>query len=403
MEGPIMETEREQDGELSPSDRDAGAADELRQGAQTAREAMDRLNEKNRILSEAIMLPRTAKLSIEQIDTIAERFAEYVKSRGISMKQAAKEIGYSRSTLSEWNGAKYLGDVDAVGRAINQWMELDSRRRSAHSPKDYVQTWIAEDMRSQVYLADKHGLMLALVVPAGAGKTMVLKALTEELRGVYVSCEAGMTGRDLFFKIAEALGWNQKGGSRGELSRFIISILAGTKRIIFLDEAHQLGDKIGMVRSIHDEAKVPIVFAGTDDILRAVNDRAHGRGQFSSRTIRYNALDLIHNAETPGGAGRDLFSIEEIKAFFAMKHIRVDRGALEMCWRLACLPNYGTLRTIENAIDLVFDAEPHLQVVTRDHIIEALQLLVGAESIHMLKLVRRDEEASRPAAIAKAG
>ena len=109
---------------------------------------------------------------------------------------------------------------------------------------------------------------------------------------------------------------------------------------------------LNCVRSIHDQAEVPIILAGTADILHHVNDRADGRGQFASRCIFHNEMEGALNVEGPGSGSagaRDLFTLEEIKAFFDMKKIRLADDALDLCWSLACLPNHGTLRSSSNA------------------------------------------------------
>lgn len=355
------------------------------------------------------MLPRDRKLSTEQIFEVVARFESFCTTYGITAAQVARESGYSASVLSQWAGNTYKGNVDAVTHALNDWMERESRRQQARRPKDYIKTWVAEDVRTVVYQADKRCMMAAIVCPAGSGKTKVLKALTEEMRGLYVYCEPEMRVRDLYRAIAMSLGWRLYNATKGELRRYIIEKLTGTNRILFLDEAHQLKNQIGSLRGIHDEARVPIIMAGTDEILRFVDDRAHGRGQFSSRCIRYNALDYVYNAERPDGVpeGRDLFTVEEIQAFFALKKIRISRDALQMLWALACLPNYGTLRLVENTVDLVLDADPELTTVSRDDVLSALQSLVGSDSIYLQKLARRHVEDSGgctpPAAIARAG
>jgi hypothetical protein len=59
---------------------------------------------------------------------------------------------------------------------------------------------------------------------------------------------------------------------------------------------------------------------------------------------------------------------------------------------------------VENTIDTVFDIEPELAVVTRDHVIAALQSLVGSEGVYLQKLIDRHSGLSRSAAtLAKAG
>lgn len=352
------------------------------------------------------MLPTDRKLTDEQTEEVIGRFSQFISETGMSQATAAAKMHLTASAVSEWSRFAYKANPDPITRTVNDWMERETRRRHARRDRNYVKTWLAEDMRTIVYQADKSILMAVIVVPSGAGKTMVLKAMTEEMRGLYVYCESGMTSLGLFRSIAESLGWRKDKGSRAELRRFIILKLAGTNRVIFLDEAHQLGAQIGAIRGIYDEARVPIVMAGTEDILKFVNDRSHGRGQMSSRTIRYNCLDYVRDMESPDGsrAGRDLFTIEEIHAFFAMKKIKINREAIDLLWALACLPNYGTLRLVENAIDLVFGAQSDLQTITRDDVLGALASLVGSECDYLEKLARRHLESKRPApAASKAG
>jgi hypothetical protein len=248
-------------------------------------------------------------------------------------------------------------------------------------------------------------MMAAIVAPAGSGKTMMLKFLTASMRGIYIYCESGMTARDLYLSLAIALGWQKSGGSRGELLNFIVKNLTGTRRIIFMDEAHQLGHRIGAIRAIYDRASVPIVMAGTREIVEFVDDRTHGGGQFSSRCIVYNAMDFVHNAEGPGGKShgespRDLFTIDEIQAFFAKKKIRLAKDALRMIWALACLPGRGTLRFVDKIISraMELDAEG---VITRDLVLMGLELQVGkAMARHVYELSGRQAELSAAAPMA---
>ncbi len=368
----------QQDGNLAP-DAKPVQQDE----SKFAHEAMDRLIGSNRLLREARMVSSKHELSAAQITEIREHFKKFTDSNGIRMAQAARACGYSPTTVSEWASGKYVGDSAAVTVAVNNWMERESKRLESRRPKDYVRTTVAEAIRSIAMLADKRTMMAAVVVPSGAGKTKVLKILTEEMRGLYVYCHGGMTVRELYFSIASQLGWRNTIGTSGAFRKYIVAAMSGTNRIIFLDEAHQLRERVGCVRSIHDEAGVPIVMAGTDEILQFVNDRAHGRGQFASRTIRYNALDNVYNSDSPDGSaaagGRDLFTMAEIAAFFKKKEIRLHREALDLLWRIACVPGFGCIRLAENAVNTVFDIDPDTQIVEREQVIMALDMLLGGE------------------------
>lgn len=372
------------------------------QSPEGSAEAMDRLNESNRILIEARMLPRDKPLTEQQTNGVRERLKEYVARTGASHTQIARQIGYSQTVLSEWLAGKYAGNSDKVAHALNDWMERDGRRQMAQRPKDFVSTWVAERIRTIVSQADKRTMIAVIVAPAGSGKTKVLKILNEQFRGVYLYCDQQLTPREFLRSLAEKMGRSSSKATKAELQRWIVKTLTGTNRVIFLDEAHQLGAALNCVRSIHDQAQVPIVMAGTADILHHVDDRSDGRGQFASRCLFCNILDEIRNTESPDGsksAGRDLFTLEEIRSFFEMKKMRLADDALDLCWALACLPNHGTLRLIETTVDIVLDLYPEVELITRKHVRTALALRVGgAASSTLQKAAARHEELSKAVA-----
>ena len=210
-------------------------------------------------------------------------------------------------------------------------MEQHARRIAIPKPAAYVSTWCAE----QIYAAARHALdlvcMAAIVCPAGSGKTTVLKVIVEECKGIYVSCQRGMHPRDIYRAIAEPLGYHRTTGTRGELLNYILNSLSGTKRLIVLDEAHQLGKTISCVRAIFDGAACPIVLAGASEILELIDDRHDGAGQFSSRTMRRNLLDVAQNRGRPDGMGgrcRVLFTKDEVERFLSNMKVRLEsRGA----------------------------------------------------------------------------
>jgi DNA transposition AAA+ family ATPase len=373
--------------------------DTLNSGDTSAREAMERLNESNRILVEARMLPRAKSLSVEQIDQVTQRVRSYTNDRGIKLAQIARECGYSATVISEVLGNTYRGNVDKVIHAMNDWMERDCRRSLARTPKDFVPTRVAEAIQTIVNQADKRCMMAAIVVPAGAGKTKVLQILNEQMRGIYIYCDEQLRAGELLRLIARSLGKEFGSVGLSAIRRWVIDNLLGTNRILFLDEAHQLNRKtLNTVRSIHDQAKVPVVMAGTAEIMDHLNDRTDGRGQFSSRCLFYNAMDEARNIETPGGgssSGNDLFSLDEIKAFFSMKKIRLSTDALDLLWRLACLPNHGTLRLIENTVETVRDMMPESEEIMRRDVLLALRLMVGKQSAYLQKLADSHLDLSR--------
>jgi len=379
--------------------------DQEKPGQDTARRAMDVLNEQNRVLVEARMLPAHATLTEEQVRQIVDRFKAYLAEHDIKAAQVAREIKYVPAVVSQWASGVYKGNVTNVTHAVNNWMERDARRRQARRPSDYVRMWVAEDIRTYGCLADKNNSQAVIVAPAGTGKTKVLRIVAEETRGVSVCCTEKMRLYGLYLILAPSLGWGRNRGSSHELEQFIIQQLSGTGRMILIDEAHLIGPDIRAVRSIHDGAGVPIVLVGTDAIEGATDDSAHGRGQFSSRCTYYNALDHAYNSENPDGApeAKDLFTEEEIREFFASKKIRLDRDGFRMLWALACLPGHGCLRRVERIVQVAFSLAPEAEKLTREDLPPALEMVASRKFVLLQRLAKRQMERWTEPAVAAAG
>ncbi|MGD0464656.1 MAG: AAA family ATPase [Tepidisphaeraceae bacterium] len=354
------------------------------------REAMYRLvqNDRNeaRMPSSSIDLPE-----------LTRRFRDRLTRHHVRMTEACRQIGYSKAVLSEFLNQKYKGDIEKVAAAIARWLAREAMRDEGKRPKGYVEMRISEETRSIVHLAYRHGAMAAIVAPSGCGKTFLAKVLAAELNGVYIAVNHTFTPLQFLMALAIELGWPEtKRGTKAELHRWIVTALKGTNRPVFIDEAHILGKAINFVRGIHDEAEVTIILIGTAEILESIDDRGHGAGQFSSRTITYNAVEKSRGMSDPRdgaqAAAQCLFSIEEIKAFFAAREIRLDKESLKLAWQLVNLPGFGSLRLIERAAAVVFDIAPDTTVIQRDQLVMAMRLLHSADFDRMERLVRQRAE-----------
>jgi DNA transposition AAA+ family ATPase len=351
------------------------------------------------------MLPRDKKLTAEQIDEVRQAFVAYLKQNKLNYSRVADPVGYSAPVLSEWVSGKYSGDVESVTRRVNDWMERDARRSKAKRPAGYIPTQVAEDMRSIIITADKAGMMAAIVAPSGSGKTFVLKSLEEELNGLYIRCDDTFTPSQLLRQIARSMGAKALSHFTYEVQEWVVERLRAKRHVLMLDEAQHLKPKtMSRIRTLHDAAGVTVILVGTADILEIVNDRHDGRGQFSRRCIRYNVLEYVRNVGDPrGGAagGRDLFSMEEVRSFFASKRIRLHRDGLEMLWLIACLPNYGTLGFAEKVASIAIDMFGDEEALTRDTIMQAMQILMGDEVTLVKRYAKQHlEESTGPARMA---
>lgn len=367
---------------------------------------INELVSQGRVLLQGRVLP-PGKLDQNTLDAVKRDFNSWVDGHGIFNEQIAREIDYSPSIIGQWRKGAYPGDVEKVTRRLNDWMETDARRRRATVPVHYIETGAAEAMRGVIVAGCSLNSMVAIVAPSGSGKTLVLKAMAEKMIGVYHYCQED-TKKAFLQELATAAGINGKYHSAASSKRWLVNKLKGTRRPLFLDEAHRLRtDVIGVVRSLHDQAGVPIIMAGASEILHLIDDTAHGGGQFHSRTLQLNLLSnyLDHaGPDNPEGspqaaraAARPLFTIEEVRQLFNGMAIRFDGDALELLAAVACVPGRGCLRTVQRVVELLAKQDP-TRTITRRNVMEALSLLFSDAGVHLARLAQRHCEQARQVA-----
>mgnify|MGYP006273769393 CR=1 FL=1 len=311
------------------------------------------LSKAARVLQAARMLPMKGELTELQREEVRKLYSQHCYRFDIADATAAKAIGRAASTISQWKNGKYRGDNDELTRALNNWIERDLRQRVAGLDTEYIATWVAEGMAAIIDTAIEERCMTALVVPAGAGKTLVLETKTGETAGFYVYADEDDTAVKFLAKLARAVGIDPEKPRRrtaADIKAAIIERISGTGRPIYIDEAHRLPPQcFGRVRSIHDQTGSPIVMAGTHDILNRIDDRAGSAGQMASRCLIWNALEHVINADRPDGGsalGRPLFTRDEVRKFLEQQKVKLSRDGFEMAWALACLPGHGCLRLV---------------------------------------------------------
>jgi DNA transposition AAA+ family ATPase len=370
---------------------------------------LNHLTARDRVQVQARMLPMTT-LTADQITDVRGDYQRYTSTAGVMDAQVAREIGVSSSVISQWRTGTYRGDNERIARQLNDWMESHARRRSSQLPREYVPTRVAENIATIVSAACAQQSMAAIVTPSGCGKTYLLQVLADRFSGHYLYCTADHTPRQFLAAVAETVGATRRRGRGGRhesggafLLRSIVDRVRGTNRPLLLDEAHTLREPVfSRIRAIHDQAEIPVIMVGTDEIITRVNDRADGRGQMASRTIQYSAMDHFYDPESapPGRGGQAhsapgsqvalLFTREETRRYLDSLKVRFEPGALELFHALACLPNHGCLRTVRRIVLFLRpDAADREQPIRREEILEALTLLFGLQGRSVGQLAAR--------------
>lgn len=344
---------------------------------QDSQEAMDRLVAQDQIMIKARMLP-DGPLEPRHFEGVREAIDDLRQhDKAVTLSRIAKENEWTPSVVSQFMSGTYKGDNELVCRQLNLWLERRARREMSLGPNDYVSTWVCEEMKAAVGLADRRRKMAAIVAPSGSGKDMVIEILAEKLNGLVVYCDGATTPTMLVKKIAHVMGLrNFRSGSVGAVTERIIERLRDRNRILFLNEAQMLRrDCAGIIRSIYDQTHVSICLFGSQEIFsfiddRATADKASGGGQFYRRCIKVNILNRAEHYIDPNGTGkkmgRPLFTRDEIRRFLDMKGVRLSTDtALDLLWRIANVPEGGTLGIISDIVETCADLFPKKQITTQ--------------------------------------
>jgi DNA transposition AAA+ family ATPase len=322
--------------------------------AERERSILDQIEQDARIMRRARMLPTDRPLTKEELDQVARDVRKWLKESGRSAQSVSRALGkgFSPATISNFLNGMERGDHEKTARALNEYMERETRAGEAKRPQGFVETSVAKRMLVVVRTAVETKSIGLVVGPAGMGKTLTAKAAASIYTGsIYLrvtQSERRNTG--LIASLARMLGVP----ARGTISithRLVIEHLSGTGRPLLIDEAHALqASAIDALRDIHDEAEVPIVLWGTHDVRRKVNDTEAWYGQLNSRIVA--TCDLGELANPPRGGGAPLFTVEEIQRLFTSDKLKLTGDGAAFLHELACIPGLGGLRICAKIMDV---------------------------------------------------
>ena len=307
-----------------------------------------------------------------------------VAAAQLSKRTNIKPTAISSFRRNKWKGAKGTECTTAstLVRAID-----DLRRQQAAdetSIEGFVTTRFVEAVLAVVMYVVKRRKIGAFVAGAGTGKSTVLGHVHEETPGaILVTTRHCRSSPKSFLQLwARALGLGETGRAEDVQDR-IIDCLAGSDRLTLIDEAHKLTvATLDVIREVWDQAKTPIVMAGTPSFHTTLTSRRVGvqsselMDQLYSRVGIYRDLTMLADPET--GDSQKLFTSADIRKAFHRGHVRLVRDGVDLLCRLANAPGAGGLRTCADLVQVVVDLFPG-QEVSAANLGAALQMKVGAK------------------------
>ncbi len=242
-----------------------------------------------------------AKVARKQYnDELHDKFIEFMNAPGApSQSDVAKAMGWSTTTISQYRGRTYQGDVDKLELQITQYIVREKDRAAAPKIKtDFVETSVAARIWEVAYITHMDGEIGVLVGKAGIGKTKGCKRYAElnDDACVYLCANKSWTARVLFRKILESVD----GAITGNLSQLFdnaVTKLKGSGRMFIVDQAEYLPHTaLEMLRSLHDDSGVSVLLVGLVSLYHNLRQEGGKNEQIYSR------VGIYHNLEAPMSA-----------------------------------------------------------------------------------------------------
>jgi len=200
---------------------------------------------------------------------------QFLEKQGLSQASIARSIGISASALSQYMRGIYTGDVEALEKKINTYMENYHEQSGQNNKMAIVQTadlTMVDCTCSEIVINQEMGVIYG---KAGTGKTVAIKDwASKHPEAVLVETLPMMSAKELLLTILEALGQRNAQGSTVKLIKDIAKLFKKSERVLLIDEAENLTTKsLEAIRRIHDFSQVPVVLIGTYALIQNLKGR----------------------------------------------------------------------------------------------------------------------------------
>lgn len=198
-----------------------------------------------------------------------ESLLAFMASSGKSQRQVAREIGISSAQINQFLADKYEGDSDSTSDKILQYLAVAEKR--LNTDKTVVFYPELHNTREALFTcsyAHRNNEIALLCGDAGAGKTEALTYYRDNNPGVIlVTANACIQSATAILQLICVELGKQPPYRRNAIMNLLVAQLAGTNRLIIVDEADHLSlQAIQALRSLNDQAHVGVVLSGNNKI-----------------------------------------------------------------------------------------------------------------------------------------
>jgi len=328
---------------------------------------LDCLRERDsRQLLEARMLPDKGPLSKEQRDQVTSAVNAYIQKHGLTQQEVCRQVSVGAQALSGiLRGTYDHAPLDGYLRGLNDWLEVDARRRRTKPFARYVETRVAKRIMNCAVNASNRKQMVLVHGPTGIGKSLVAHVVADKFPGaIYLRISSGNTSFTSLRRMLAThlrLFGRRRSQKRDEaagltLDERIFDVLRDSHRLIIVDEAHRVAESaLDFLRDLYDECRTPILLLCTKDLLdRVRRDSDEDHGQLYSRI---HVADLVYGFDKVPGGKKPLFTVADIRKIFESDKVRLLPEARGYLQDAANMLGHGSLRLCDDIMALAVDIE----------------------------------------------
>lgn len=194
---------------------------------------------------------------------------------GLSVRTVAEQSNIGYSTLNSWLNDTYAGRTDNVNTKVEAWLKAQSSRerlkRSVAKAPEFLELPTADTFMS-VFEFTQAGPDMGLITGgAGIGKTTAAEQYQKRSPNVWVMTAVPTMSSPNAVLNALRIAIEMTEGRARDLEENIVRKLRGTGGLVIVDEAQHLKkESIDTLRSIHDRAKIGVVFMGNESLRKRI-------------------------------------------------------------------------------------------------------------------------------------
>lgn len=206
---------------------------------------------------------------------IRECLKDFISSSGKTQAATARELGVSEALLSQFLSGTYKGNLNDLTEKVKLYVESEAKKSKPPCLPGFTETTTVKGIWYAIKYAHIHGDIALIYGEAGRGKSETLKEYTRKNdKVIYIEADTTISNaKSILEEIWEAMGNKNKEPER-YLKKGIIEALKDSGTLIIIDDAQHLTLKaMDIMRVIHENAKIGIVFSGNQHVY----DRMLGR------------------------------------------------------------------------------------------------------------------------------